>query len=60
MTVSASSPDAACCSVAPVARKPASTTAKDEVKPTSAVTTPARIGSRSGVWTAGVLSGVTG
>ena len=55
VTVSASSPDAACVEVAPTARSPATTTTNDDVKPTSAVTMPATIGSlfavRSGVVT---------
>lgn len=42
--VSASRPDAAWAGLAPTARSPARTTAKEDVKPTSAVTMPAMIG----------------
>ncbi len=41
MTHTASSPDAACAGVAPIAVSPASTTANELVNPTSAATTPA-------------------
>lgn len=42
--LTATKPDAACAGLAPAARNPASTTANEDVKPTSAHTTPAPIG----------------
>ena len=41
VTETTASPDAACCRSAPTAVSPVSTTAKEDVKPTRAVTTPA-------------------
>ena len=60
VTQSARSPLAACAGVAPTARRPVSTTTKELVNPTSAVTIPAVIGRASDVDVAGSVIGCLG